>query len=347
MEKRNGNIDFWRFIFSLVMVCFHMRGRIFGGGYFQLGYLAVDFFFIVSGIMMAASSSKYLSNSFSVGKNTVAFMKKKVLNLMPNYYIAWIIAFSVIHIQECSGKEEIYLDLQKSLGELLLLRMAGVRGYFSNGPTWYLSAMLLAMLILFPLLLRYKENFYYIVAPTGFIFLFGLLYRNFNTIAVDSVMGIFDVQFLRAIMDILLGCVCYHISQLIKEKHFSTMATIFLSVCEVGILGLSVFIMVFSKNKEYDWELLWLFAIGLTISYSQRSVISKVFAHKIWNWLGVFSYNLYLGHWAVTICVRKMQCTANICSIIYLVGCVLSALFIMYLSKLLRTLFINKVRITS
>ena len=64
MCKRNGSIDFWKFIFSLVIMSFH--SIYFAGDekfLFYNGANMVEFFFLVSGFLMAGHCSleKYMA----------------------------------------------------------------------------------------------------------------------------------------------------------------------------------------------------------------------------------------------------------------------------------------------
>ena len=43
MKKRNGNVELLRFLFAWIIVLFH------GGLHFKGGYLAVEFFFTITG----------------------------------------------------------------------------------------------------------------------------------------------------------------------------------------------------------------------------------------------------------------------------------------------------------
>ena len=53
-SKRNGKIELMRFVFAIVIACFHLNM-----GIFSSGMLAVEFFFIVTGYLLAKSLSKY------------------------------------------------------------------------------------------------------------------------------------------------------------------------------------------------------------------------------------------------------------------------------------------------
>ena len=96
--KRNGTIELWRFIFSLLIVMFHSNyiPSYFSGDYnwIKSQSIGVEFFFIVSGFLMAKSAQKYQDN---VGTDTGKFILKKYLGILPVYLFAHIIS-SVVTI---------------------------------------------------------------------------------------------------------------------------------------------------------------------------------------------------------------------------------------------------------
>lgn len=58
-SKRNGKIELLRFIFSLVVALFHFLPQIGESKLLSSGFFAVEFFFIVTGYLLAKSLSKY------------------------------------------------------------------------------------------------------------------------------------------------------------------------------------------------------------------------------------------------------------------------------------------------
>ena len=55
-RERNGKIELLRFIFALVVALFHLGGNEkFGHEMMKTGYLAVEYFFIVSGYLLVGS----------------------------------------------------------------------------------------------------------------------------------------------------------------------------------------------------------------------------------------------------------------------------------------------------
>ena len=183
-QKRNGELDFFKLLFCIVVISFHSGYFIQSeNGYFKGGSIAVDFFFVVSGVMMARNAAKKAYEE-NLGIDTFEFMKKKILRFMPDIYVAWVIAFVVKHWHFVSWKQ-VVKDLFASIWELLFLTNTGIVGYspndasyLSNDATWYISAMILSMLLLWPLLRKYKENFFRIEAQE-------IMSRNPKTISPD------------------------------------------------------------------------------------------------------------------------------------------------------------------
>ena len=92
--KRNGAVDFWKFLYAAVIMCFH--SLYFAGSekyYFYDGANMVEYFFLVSGFLMAASVLKSDPANTPVWKNTWQFLFHKIRSLCPEYYVAWAISF--------------------------------------------------------------------------------------------------------------------------------------------------------------------------------------------------------------------------------------------------------------
>jgi len=97
-SSRNNGLEFYRFIFSLIVCLLHFRsGTLFQSQptAFYGGYLAVDFFFIASGLFLAENFLKKSDgNSFVAAKEKMMweFLHKKVLRLYPAYFCALVLS---------------------------------------------------------------------------------------------------------------------------------------------------------------------------------------------------------------------------------------------------------------
>lgn len=154
-KERNTTMDLLKFIFSLVIVWYHYYINFLlepGRGY-PNGYLAVEFFFISSGCLLANSAEKR-NNNLNIGKDTWEFIKHKFIGLVPEVYVAWLLFFS---IQAISLRWSIYQIIKNIVGgipELLFIHYVttGKNLFCCNGVYWYISALLVGCEILYPLL---------------------------------------------------------------------------------------------------------------------------------------------------------------------------------------------------
>ena len=186
-KKRNSEIDLLKFLFSVLIMLFHCR-KMFtpeGSPLFQSGYTAVEFFFIVSGYLMANSARKYKGEN--IAADTFDFMKKKLSSLMPFVFAAFIITFISVEAANKFNIKKLIFKLIGSLQEVLFLKMFGTKSIsYYNGPSWYISAMLIAMLAIFPLLLKYKNKFSYIAAPLAAGVIYACISQNYIKTIVST-----------------------------------------------------------------------------------------------------------------------------------------------------------------
>lgn len=93
-------------------------------------------------------------------------------------------------------------------------------------------------------------------------------------------------------------------------------------------------------GTKKDWLLVLLLAVSVICSFSQVSITDRFFSnHKIFNWLGEFSFSLYLGHgyWSHKISLLFPNLNYYQRMPIYIVISVITGLFIMYISKGLKS----------
>lgn len=166
-SRRNGAIDFLRFVFACAIVLYHYRRDVFPGG-----YIAVEFFFIVTGYLAAREAAQ--SDQRTMGA-AARFLRHKLSLFYPAFLIAYAFAFIITQVLKQSAFAEWVRQLALSFWNFLLLRMSGVSMGFAGGGEWYLSAMMLALLLIYPLLLTHRKGFTLVVAP---VFCFSLLWME-------------------------------------------------------------------------------------------------------------------------------------------------------------------------
>ena len=223
-SKRNGEIDFLRFVFSMVVVFFHFNEN-YHFGFCSNGSIAVEFFFVVSGYLLASHVRSIHSRPETwseIADSTWAFLLKKAGGFF-HYYVCVFLLNLVIRCVLVRGADvlSLLMRLLKSIPTITLTFMG--LNYRSAalyvGNTWYLSAMLIAMFMLYPLLVKSFDAATKLLFPLVSMFTLGYLYSAYGTVATwNKTAGIFSSGVLRAIAEIALGASLLHVSCLLARK---------------------------------------------------------------------------------------------------------------------------------
>lgn len=304
-KKKNGLIEFLRFAFCLIIVFRH------GAGftpesmteYFQRGALGVEFFFLISGYLMACSAAKYQTNSAegnnSVGKDTVEFLKRKISGLCPELPIAFLISFLISFCSLGSFSVGRIIEAANEwIWECLMVSMAGFSTGSMHMGIWYISAMLLSMLILFPLCRKYFDTFVRVIAPIIAIFLIGILVlMSETTLGPTHILGGFVYKgMVRAIAEMSLGIACYLIIEHLRKYNLTRFAQILIDIIMLFLMAGIFTWMIFGDDEKYDLLCFLLITITVCLAFSHQGYFAKYFDCKIFYWLGEISFAVYLGH---------------------------------------------------
>ena len=296
------SIELWRLVFCLAVVLYHScyltPARSFTS-VFQGGYIGVDFFFIVSGLLMAVNIGRYASGAFF--SDVFSFLLRKTARIYPCFIFAFVISFAARMIIGRFSAAQAAGYALRAVPELLLLRMSGVAGYWVNTPTWYISAMMLSMLLLFPLLLLLKNRSYtylfLLISALSYCWLFFTMGSLENPYRWQ---GLFYSGLVRAVAGISLGVFCSGVSLRLKGTALSGHA---LSAAELFCYAAVLLHSAVTGRSHADFLLVLLLAAAVSVSFSGRASTARFFCRyeRFCLTCGEFSLALYLNHRVFTL----------------------------------------------
>ncbi len=378
-KQHNVTIDFLRFLFSVIVVLHHSR-YVLGDDncYFLGGSLAVEFFFFVSGYLLLIGADKagrkngagYLlpggadmagrteaagletkgigAGTTGIGGETLHFILHKIRSFLPEFLIAWWIGFVLIGVVRKYG----VLDYLKAFGndfwELTLVKMSGLFTHGIDGAMWYLSAMLLGMAFLYPLLRTKRDLMTHLVCPLLALFLYGYLCQAEGHPRDPIVwLGLCYKGLVRAIAGLCTGVViCMAVRRL---KRFSpsglTKTGNALAIgAQLLCLLLTIRYMAEQEPSEYDYFYMFLLMLLVLISFSGFGLESVLGnsqrLHLLSAFLGKYSLSLYLGHLYFAQHVNELLpeelYSGKIRMTVYLAAAFANGLLVMGLSALYR-----------
>ena len=306
MKQRNYEIDFWKFVFSIVIVFLHSFNLFDGKNLYMVGgSIGVDFFFIVSGFLMM-KSLKNKTNIQSGG----AFLWHKFKIIMPYFYISIIIAFflrSFFSIDPAPTMHKLLL----LLNEILLLQAAGFSVYAVTGSAWYLSAMFIAIGILFPLAVILRGYYENVLSLIIAVIILGSLSSSIGSTSNPGYMvgGIVFLGLLKAISEIALGCFAHGCVQHLKCYTFNNITSLILSLIKYSCF---IFVIYFATLNDSNSYLMFscvpILFIGIVLSFldNVHKVSLPSFLQKSLSYLGELSIAIYLNNFYVSLIIAKL-----------------------------------------
>lgn len=320
--KRNCEFDFWKFVAAIYVVLVHSY-NLFQGDFLvaKSGYLAVEFFFIVSGFMFAGSVFRddRPFSKHTIGAETWKFLWKRINGFLPYYLIGFTVSATLLSIRRnvplasMAQHPEIIFDI-------IPLRECGFPIMDLFGVSWYLSSLLMAMLIMYPMFRFAKEMFSDWLAPLFAIMLLGHLYMAYGKIGgmhvQKSLCGLLTVNTLRAISEMCLGVTAYRVSKLIASAETTRLKSSILSALELACMIYACVRMSKPCSGPAQFATIFMFAVAVSVMGSGTAFVNRLFRNKASAFLGKISLPLFLTHcivrWGILVAARHSLRLQNI-----------------------------------
>ncbi len=283
-----------------------------------------------------------------IGSETLHFILHKIRSFLPEFLIAWWIGFVLIGVVRQYG----VLDYLKAFGndfwELTLVKMSGLFTHGIDGAMWYLSAMLLGMAFLYPLLRTKRDLMTHLVCPLLALFLYGYLCQAEGHPRDPIVwLGLCYKGLVRAVAGLCTGVViCMAVRRL---KRFSpsglTKTGNALAIgAQLLCLLLTIRYMAEQEPSEYDYFYMFLLMLLVLLSFAGFGLESVLGnsqrLHLLSAFLGKYSLSLYLGHLYFAQHVNELLpeelYSGKIRMTVYLAAAFANGLLVMGLSALYR-----------
>lgn len=305
-SRRNGRIEILRFIFAFIVLLHHSRYLLGDDNcYFLGGSLGVEFFFLVSGYLMMNSVDKIVSsqnyNTYPKDRNlaneTISFIKKKIKAILPQFPIAWFIGLAVVIVLNDMSVKGAIEEFVQDFWELTLLKMTGIFYGGLDGVMWYISSMLLCMVILYPLLRKYPHMMRKLWCPFLALMLLGMMCgidghpRN-----PAKWYGVIYKGNIRAFAELCIGIWSYDIVRKLKNVNWTFFARLVFELLQFIGYAVSIIYMYYDEPGKYDYFFLMVLTVSVMLSFAHIGILSDIYDNRFSMMLGRFSTALYFSH---------------------------------------------------
>lgn len=317
-KHRYQALDGWRGIAALIIAMLHSL-HIFlinhdDIPFMKNGYLVVDFFFVLSGLVIAQSYQARLLNGEVSLKS---FMWRRFLRLWPLHIATTILVMSFEIWRD--GYNEAF-HLVALLHQIFLLQSVVFSGKFImwNHPNWSISVEFYTYLVFGALFLLKKPNIKWILLLSVFLLTFIAIYNDTGGqrpgIATMGKYGIF-----RCIAEFGIGVVLCNILPRVRPILNRMNST----ALELGAIGIVFLFIQYLGRGQITVAVSLPFFFFVMVFAMERGVISRILCARPFQLLGELSYSIYLTHIFV-IGVLQLWLYQNFIGLFILPPCVIA-----------------------
>lgn len=283
MNKRYDVLDGFRGIAALMVAIYHLHvsGIVTELNFVRNSYLFVEFFFVLSGFVIASS---YIGKLNDVN-DLKAFMKKRFARLWPLHIFMTILfipfAFASVFFSLEFGDR---FSLFSFFTNVLLIQSLNL----NNGSTWNIPAWSISVefytyfvFCIFYIFSFVKKS---ILIPI-FISIISLVILYFKSSMDDTT----HYAIFRCTYSFFLGVLALKVHHLLKVKPWM----------EVAVIGIIVLLLSSLRIQGDNWIAFiipLLFFVTIIIFSHQHGFISKLLLNKYLKYLGLLSFSIYLTH---------------------------------------------------
>ena len=284
-------LDGWRGVCACLVVLFHFHGHspLYSTGLVRNSYLFVDFFFVLSGFVIAWNYANRL-DTWSGVKRFLILRLGRVYPLhvfMLLCFVAWETLRLATHSE---GSFTGPNAPEGVLSNLLLVQSLGIHnGLTWNGPSWSISTEWWSYVI-FALVCAWLGMRNVVLLAVALLAPIALLHLSKS--GMDTT---YDWGLVRCVFGFALGVACCRIYTLAAPFARSP-GTGMMTFAECAMVFAVVAFVSSAGTSAMSFMAPFVFAAAVLIFAAEGGLVSRVFHSRVLKWLGMVSYSIYLTH---------------------------------------------------
>lgn len=269
---------------------FHTTGYIGGLPIVRNAWLFVDFFFVLSGFVIAHSyGDRLIAGQISIAR----FMGLRMGRIYPLHLavlamlLVLELALMVFHdsLGQFTARQPFTGD--RSLSQLFqtafLLNSFGISESIGwHGPSWSIAAEMWTYLLFAIVITVFRQRF---LLVTGLIVAATMIWL---VVARGSLSATYDWGFIRCVFGFGIGFLTYHL--------FRRLAWQGDNLAELLVMASMIAFVSLSGYDASSFAAPFVFAICIYVLASESGVVSRLLSKPFFQFLGLTSYSIYMMH---------------------------------------------------
>jgi len=296
-SNRFEALDGWRGVCASLVVLFHFHGHspIYSAALVRDSYLFVDFFFVLSGFVIAWNYARRLGDWPGVKR----FLILRLGRVYPLhlFMLVCFVAYETLRLFVQGEGFTGPFSPSAVATNLLLVQSMGVHdGLTWNGPSWSISTEWWTYVV-FALVCAWLGMRNWLIVATAVAA--PLLLLHLSKSGMDTT---FDWGFVRCLFGFALGVACYRLysaASAPRAPRPGRIGVMTLLECAT-VAGVVVFVSA-AGTSPLSFMAPFVFAIAVLVFAAEGGLVSRLFHSRPLKWLGTVSYSIYLTHFFVVL----------------------------------------------
>lgn len=290
-------LDSWRGIAALLVATYHFEAasHIHDIAFFAHCFLFVDFFFVLSGFVIAHAYAERIGS----GRQLAGFVVRRFGRIYP-LHAAVLAAFVTIELLKLILSKGLgiqagtpafdptgYTPLGALPGHFALTTAIGISDTLTwNGPDWSISGEFWTYLVFGIVVLASGAWRLPVIALTGAIA--GLWLATHAKHGIDAT---YDLGFVRCLYGFMLGSLVFA-----ARRHLGRVALASPAVIEAGTIAGVIAFMTLAGRSQVSFLAPFVFAAATFVFSFEQGPVSRLMSRPSFQKLGDWSYSIYMVH---------------------------------------------------
>ena len=289
-------LDGWRGVCACLVVMFHFHGYspIYSWGLIRNSYLFVDFFFVLSGFVIAWNYAARLDTWHGVKR----FLVLRIGRVYPLHLFMLLCFVAYEGLKYMNGQPSSSSTFSGATGPVALLSNIFLVHSLNlhdsltwNGPSWSISTELWTYVVfaLVSAWLGMRNWMLVLAAIAGPLLLFHLSRTGMDTT--------YDWGLVRCLFGFALGVACcrIHNSWPQPQQAAGTRPGL-MTALECLVVAAVVGFVAMAGTSDWSFFAPFVFALAVLVFSVEGGLLSRVLRLPLLRWLGKLSYSIYLTH---------------------------------------------------
>jgi peptidoglycan/LPS O-acetylase OafA/YrhL len=259
-------------------------------------YLFVDFFFVLSGFVIAWNYARKLGDWPGVKR----FLILRLGRVYPLhlFMLMCFVGYETLRVLAHSDAFTGPNSASAVVTNLLLLQSMGIHDSLTwNGPSWSISTEWWTYVV-FALVCAWLGMRNWLLVAAAVVA--PLLLLHLSKTGMDTT---FDWGFVRCVFGFALGVACYRLYTLAPAGRPVAQAagTAAMTIAECATVAAVVVFVSTAGTSPLSFMAPFVFAVAVLVFAAEGGLVSRVFHSRPLKWLGMVSYSIYLTHYFVVL----------------------------------------------